>query len=150
MGAGAVQFHLTEVRLKNVSPYLIFAGEAREAMTFYQRALDGTLDLQTYRDGSVPATPGSEDLTLHAKLVVGDVSIMASDTQAGMSVTKGDNHFISLDCDSDAEVDRLFEKLMEGGSATMIPQDTFWNARFAMGHDRFGIGWMFNHDKSKG
>ncbi len=34
------------------------------------------------------------------------------------------------------------------GRTMMEPQDTFWNAHFAMFSDKFGFNWMLNHDKA--
>lgn len=135
--------------MKSFSPYLIFDGQTREAMTFYKDCLGATLDIQSYADAPAPAAPGSEDRTIHAKLTVGDAVIMASDSQNGMKVNTGDNFFVSIDCGTDGEVDALAGKLSAGGAVLMAAQDTFWGARFAMVRDRFGVGWMFNHDKPK-
>ena len=38
--------------------------------------------------------------------------------------------------------------LVAGGKPAIPPQDTFWNAHFAMATDPFGIHWMFNFEKA--
>lgn len=69
---------------------------------------------------------------------------MASDTMPGMPLQQGNNFAVSIECDSNEEVDRLFAALGENGKANMPVQDMFWGARFGMLTDQFGIQWMFN------
>ncbi|MEO5942947.1 MAG: VOC family protein [Ferruginibacter sp.] len=46
-------------------------------------------------------------------------------------------------------METTFAALADGGNITMPMQDTFWGARFGMTTDKFGVHWMFNHDKEK-
>lgn len=72
---------------------------------------------------------------------------MGSDTisQQG-EVHSGNNVAVSINADSKAEADRLFNGLSAGGKVTMPLMDTFWGAYFGMFTDKFGIHWMVNHD----
>jgi PhnB protein len=131
--------------MKALITYLNFDGNAREAMTFYQRCLDAELTLQTFKDASMDAPPGAEDRLVHARLAKnGAVILMASDTMPGMPFVQGNNFSLSVDCDDVAEIDKLFQAMGEGGKVTMPLQDTFWGARFGMLTDKFGVNWMFN------
>ncbi|RYF39970.1 MAG: VOC family protein, partial [Comamonadaceae bacterium] len=49
---------------------------------------------------------------------------------------------ISLTAGSEAEVDRFFNALAEGGQVEMPVGKTFWAQRFGMVRDKFGLGWM--------
>jgi PhnB protein len=86
---------------------------------------------------------------MHARLAKGAMAIMASDTMPGMPLHQGNNFSISIQCDSQHEIDSLFAALSEGGKVTMPLQDQFWGARFGMSTDRFGIQWMFNFEHPK-
>ena len=66
-----------------------------------------------------------------------------------MPVKQGNNYHINIDCESEAEIEKLFDALGEDGKITMPLQDTFWGARFGMLTDRFGVNWMFNFEKPK-
>ena len=55
---------------------------------------------------------------------------------------------MALNLDDEAEQTRLFDALAEGGTVTMPLGGTFWNARFGMLKDRFGIEWLLNLPKS--
>ena len=129
--------------------YLNFDGNTREAMTFYQKCLDAKLSVQTFKDAKMNVPKGAEEGIVHARLEKGNAIIMASDTQPGMPFTQGNNFSISIDCESAAEIDKLFKAFSAGGKVTMPLQDTFWNARFGMLTDKFGVNWMFNYELPK-
>lgn len=133
--------------MQSINAYLNFDGNAREAMTFYQQCLGGSLEVMTFAASGVPHPPGSGDRVVHARLQNGGAVLMASDVMPGMPFVQGNHAWLNIACESDAEVDALFAKLLEGGEAKMPPSDTFWNARFGMLTDRFGMNWMFNHER---
>ncbi len=74
----------------------------------------------------------------------GGLTVMASDCPTGMALQPGNNFYLCLECESVAEQDRVFGALGEGGTVTMPLQLMFWDARFGMLTDRFGVNWMFN------
>ena len=80
---------------------------------------------------------------MHAALKVGGGSILASDS-FGSRVQEGQNFSITLNFESENELNEAWEKLGEGGTVTMPLENAFWGARFGMMRDRFGINWMFN------
>lgn len=55
--------------------------------------------------------------------------------------------YLSLAVDSDAEAERIFAALSEGGEVLMSMQETFFASRFAQLRDRFGINWMIMHER---
>ena len=131
------------------NPYLNFDGNAREAMTFYQKCLDAELSVQTFKDVKMDVPKGAENRVVHARLQKGSAVLMASDTVPGMPYKQGSNFQVNIDCESVQEEDEYFTALSEGGKVTMPLQDTFWNARFGMLTDRFGVNWMFNCELPK-
>ena len=75
--------------------------------------------------------------------------LMASDTMPGMPYTQGNNVYVNVDCESVAEIERIFAAMSEGGKVTMPLADQFWGARFGMLVDKFGLHWMFNCELPK-
>jgi len=136
--------------MKAFNAYLNFDGNARDAMTFYQKCLGADLDLQPFGDIKAPGPPGSENRVMHARLTKGTAVLMASDTMPGSQYVQGNNVFINIDCDSVPEIEKLFEAFGAGGNVMMPLQDTFWGARFGMLTDKFGVQWMFNCELPKG
>ncbi|HEX5575294.1 MAG TPA: VOC family protein [Gemmatimonadales bacterium] len=129
-----------------VNPYLNFNGNCAEAFRLYEKVLGGKIvTLTTHRESpiadQVPAHWG--DRVLHARLVVGDTILMASDSPPE-HYTKPSGIHVSLQVEDPAEADRIFYALADQGSVTMPIDKTFWAERFGMLVDRFDIPWMIN------
>jgi len=130
-----------------IGPYLFFDGRCEEAIEFYRKALGAEVDMlmrfkespEPHQPGMVP--PGSENKVMHANLRIGMTSVMASDGRCG-----GKPHFdgfaLSLGVATEAEADRRFAALAEGGQVQMPLAKTFFSPRFGMVTDRFGVMWM--------
>lgn len=132
-----------------LNPYLTFAGNAREAMTFYKECLGGELEIMPFEGAPMELPAGSENLVMHATLVRPGIVLMASDTMPGQSYISGTNVSLSINCESRSQADAFFGKLGTGGTITMPMENTFWGAYFGMITDKFGIHWMFNYDEPR-
>jgi PhnB protein len=135
-----------------INPYLIFNGDCKAAFTFYAQALQGKLEAMM----SFGETPAAEHvpkehhhLIIHTCLKVGDQILMASDTTPDRPTPGMSGCSISLNVDSVAEADRVFNALAEGGKVEMPLEATFWAARFGMLVDKFGVAWMVNCEKDQ-
>ncbi|MGZ3712206.1 MAG: VOC family protein [Bdellovibrionota bacterium] len=133
--------------MKTINAYLTFNGNCAQAMKFYEKSLEAELFMMPFNEAPMPEMKNMKDRIMHARLTKGNATLMASDTMPNHPFTQGNNFSVSIDCESSAEVDKLFKALSAGGKSTMDPQDTFWGAHFAMCTDQFGVQWMFNHDK---
>lgn len=130
-------------------PYLNFDGNCREAITFYHSVLGGTLSVMSFGESGMDVPPESKDRIVHARISDGPRPVlMASDTMVGMPYNQGNTAWISLACNDDAEVDRIYAALSVGGRGQMEPHDAFWNSRFAMFTDKYGFNWMLNHERA--
>jgi PhnB protein len=136
--------------MMKLNPYLTFNGQCKEAMEFYAKALRGQV-VMMMKNGDMPAgdqMPGAApDLIMHARIVMGDQVLMASDATADCHVdTRG--MMVSTVVETPAEAERIYGELSAGGQITMPMAETFWAHRFGMFTDRFGIPWMVNCEKS--
>ncbi len=130
-----------------VQSYLFFNGHCEEALAFYQGALGAKVEtLLRFRDspdapqpGLCP--PGFDDKVMHAELRIGDTVVMASD---GMTPGKPEFKGFSLTVTArdEAEADRLFGALGQGGQVQMPLGKTFFSPRFGAVADRYGVSWM--------
>jgi len=127
-----------------VQPYLSFDGRCEEAIDFYRRALGAEVGmLMRFKEAPDPAmvTAGTGEKVMHASIKVGETVILASDGRC-----QGRPSFagicLSLTVGSDAEAERLFGSLAEGGQVQMPLAKTFFSSRFGMLTDRFGVPWM--------
>jgi PhnB protein len=125
-----------------LNPYLAFNGNCREAMTFYKEALNGELNIQTFGESPLDVPPEHKDKVMHATLTFGDAILMASDGMPGQEVTFGNSVALSIAALEEAEGEKIFNNLSEGGTVTMPWEKTFWDAKFGMCTDKFGIDWM--------
>jgi len=120
-------------------------------MNFYNDAIGGELKVMTFGESPMAEQVSESDKSrvMHAHILKDDFVLMASDSMPGQSVNNGNSISISVGCTSQEEIDNLFGKLSVGGTITMPLQDTFWDARFGMCIDKFGMPWMFNFEHKK-
>lgn len=129
-----------------VQPYLFFEGKCEEAVEFYKKALGAEVDmLLRYKDSPEPPPPGCAppdgNKVMHASFRVGETQIRASDGRCN-----GKPNFqgfaLSLTVKTEADADKAFNSLANGGKIEMPLAKTFFSARFGMVVDKFGVFWM--------
>ena len=124
-----------------LQPYLFFDGHCEEAAQFYEKAVGAKVGrLIRFKDSPDPSLGGSTDSNkvMHMTLQIGDQMIMASDGQCQGS-QKYEGFALSLTVESEAEADRRFSALAEGGQVSQPLIKTFFSPRFGMVTDRFGV-----------
>lgn len=132
----------------NCNPYLHFMGNTEAAMNFYKSIFGGEFTaLSRFKDvaGGEKMTAEDQEKIIHISLPMGKGnSIMATDMleSMGQSLVTGNNFHISINAESDEEVERLFQALSKDGKVEMPLNKTFWGSYFGMCKDRFGIQWM--------
>lgn len=130
-----------------VTPYLFFNGDCKEAMTFYQQCLGGTLAITTV--GETPMAdqmPDKKDWIMHSNLMLeGLTLLMASDDIMG-GTKDGSRITLSMSFASESAINETFNKLSEGGNIIHPVTKEFWGAFFGQFTDKFGIQWMMNCD----
>jgi PhnB protein len=131
----------------HVEPYLFFDGRCEEALDFYGKELGAEVTmLMRFKDSPEPhqpgmLPPGAENKVMHASFRVGDTSVMASDGRCqGKPSFQG--FALSVTAANDADAERIFAALGEGGQVQMPMTKTFFSSRFGMVADRFGVSWM--------
>ena len=131
--------------MAQIQAYLGFTDNCKEAMTFYQQCLGGTLDLQTVGESPVAGDlpDPMQGRVLHSVLTLGDLTLMGSD----MAQDARPNQAVSLmlQCDSQEQVETYFQKLSEGGAVTHPLSPSFWDSTFGHLTDRYGVQWMLNY-----
>ena len=129
-----------------IEPYLFFNGRCEEAIDFYKKALGAEVPMMMrYKEAPDKPPPGMvpsgwDDKIMHATLRIGNASLMASD-----GCNEGTNFqgfSLALAMSNEAEAQRAFAALSEGGKVQMPLGKTFWSPCFGMVTDRFGVGWM--------
>lgn len=129
--------------------YLNYGGNCREAFEFYAKQLGGTITtMMTFDQQPDPgnAPPGSEKKVLHARIDLGDTSLLGADVPADRFQPMR-SAYLTLIVDSSAEAERLYALLTAGGEIFMPMAETFFAHRFAMLRDSFGTSWMLIHER---
>jgi PhnB protein len=127
-----------------IQPYLFFDGRCEEAIEFYRGALGAEVTmLMHFKDNPDPGmcSPGTEDKVMHANLRIGGATVLASDGRC-LGHPSFDGFSLSLTVPDEAEAERLFARLADGGKVQMPLTKTFFSPRFGMVADRFGVSWM--------
>jgi PhnB protein len=132
-----------------IQPYLFFNGSCEEAIEFYCKALGAEVEMMMrFKESPEPPPPGAvppgvENKIMHSSFRIGQTTVMVSD---GDSTDKPSfqGFSLSLSVPNQAEADRAFNALADGGQVKMPLAKTFFSPRFGMVADRFGIGWMIS------
>jgi len=132
-----------------VQPYLFFNGSCEQAVEFYRKSIGAEVEMMMrYKESPEPPPPGMvppgfENKIMHTSFRVGETTLMASD---GCSAEKANfqGFSLSLAVANEAEADRVFGALADGGQVRMPLTKTFWSSCFGMVEDRFGVGWMIS------
>lgn len=129
-----------------MNPYLVMDGNAKEAIQFYEKALDAqVIMVQTF--GEMPANPdfplpdSARDRISHALLKVGETDLMFSDTFPGQPVQSSNQVQVCIMTDQAEQAKRIYEALREDGQVVMPLQETFWSPAYGIVADKFGVNW---------
>ena len=129
-----------------ITPYLFFGGRCEEAIEFYKKSLGAEVEmLMRFNESPEPAPPGMlkpgfEKKVMHAAIRIRGIQLMLSD---GCGDTpKFDAFRLALSVPREADAQRAFDALADGGSVQMPLVKTFWSPCYGMVTDRFGLGWM--------
>lgn len=131
----------------HVQSYLFFNGRCDEALAFYKEALGAEVEfLMRYKDSPEPCDPGKippgfDDKVMHSSFRVGDAVLMASDGNS-TAPAKFDGFSLSLRYDTEAQAEKAFQVLANGGKVCVPLMKTFFSPKFGMLSDRFGVPWM--------
>jgi len=88
--------------------------------------------------------PALKDAVLHARISVGGTELMGADIPNAEPMRSA---YLSLIVESDAEAERIYSALSDGGQVFMAMQETFFATRFGQLRDRYGINWMILRER---
>ncbi len=125
--------------------YVNYRGSCEEALRFYEQHLGGKITGMV-RHGEMPnpATPADwKEKILHARIEIGTTVLMGADIPQAEPMRSA---YLALSVDSEAEAERTYTLLADGGEIFMKLEKTPFANRFAMLWDRFGTSWMLLHE----
>lgn len=128
--------------MEQVTPFLMFQGEAEAALTFYAALFPGAQVFDIERYG--PGEAGAEGSLKTARISLAGQTVICFDSpiKHAFGFTPAFSLFVT--CSSRDEIDRLAPALAEGGSVMMPLDDYGFSRRFAWVSDRYGVSWQLN------
>ncbi|REK69249.1 VOC family protein [Paenibacillus paeoniae] len=128
--------------MEKICTFLMFEGQAEEAMTFYVSLFENSEVLSIARYG--PEGPGEEGKVIHASFTLNGQTYMCIDSNLKHDFTFTPAISLYVNCSSEEEIDSLYAKLEEGGGALMPLGAYGFSRKFGWVADRFGVTWQLN------
>ena len=128
----------------NLDVYLNYRGNCEQAFRHYEKHLGGSIT-GIVRHGEQPNTAMPADWkekVLHARIEIGGTVLMGADIPQSEPMRSA---YLALTLDTEAEAERVYALLSDGGDIFMKMEKTPFANRFAMLRDSFGTSWMLLH-----
>ena len=124
--------------------YVNYRGTCESAFRFYEQHLDGRITgMVRHGDQPNPVLPADwKDKILHARIEIGGAVLMGADIPQSEPMRSA---YLTLTLDSEADANRIYALLTDGGEIFMKMATTPFANRFAMLRDQFGTSWMLLH-----
>ena len=134
----------------SLEPYLFFDGNCADAMRFYEKALDGKLEMMLKASEAPVKSEHDKDHPdgiLHAAVSVQGSRILASDWMSPDPYPGMKGVSLAIAYPTIDEAKKKFEALAASGRVNMPLDKTFWVESFGMVTDKFGTNWMISGGK---
>jgi predicted 3-demethylubiquinone-9 3-methyltransferase (glyoxalase superfamily) len=126
-----------------VTPFLMFEdGKAEEVMNYYVSIIDDSEITSIVRYGANES--GDEGTVMQATFSLKGQEFMCIDSNVKHQFTFTPSFSIFVTCDSEEEINNIYEKLLEGGKALMPIGDYGFSQKFGWLNDRYGVSWQLN------
>lgn len=128
-----------------ITTFLMFEGQAEEAITFYTSIFNDSeiVTIKKYGpDG--PGGPKAENTIEHALFTLKGQQYMAIDSYIEHDFSFTSSISLFVECNSEKELETLFEKLSDGGEIAMPIDNYGFSPKFGYVIDRFGVSWQLN------
>ncbi|USB33188.1 VOC family protein [Paenibacillus sp. YPG26] len=129
--------------MEKVLPFLMFQdGKAEEAMNMYTSLVKDSEITSLVRYG--PNEAGEEGTVFQATFTLKGQEFMCIDSNVKHAFSFTPSFSIYVVCNTEEEIDELYEKLAEGGQVLMPLGNYGFSKKFGWLNDRFGVSWQIN------
>jgi len=133
--------------MSGVKVYLLFPGNADEALGFYQRIFGGELRLHSYAEFGRGDGPGT---AIAHGILDGPVPLYGADAGPDEDAVHMAGMFLSLlGAAEPATLHRWFEALADGGRVVEPLEARAWGASDGQLVDRYGIRWLVGYEAAE-
>ena len=125
--------------------YVNYRGTCEEAFRYYEQHLGGTITAMTrHAHQPNPSIPADwQQKILHARIRIASMVLMGADIPQAEPMRSA---YLTLTLDTEADAERIYRVLTDGGEIFMKMEKMPFANRFAMLRDRFGASWMLLHE----
>lgn len=123
-------------------PYITFAGNAREALNFYQSVFGGKVEISTFGDFNVLGVPA--DGVMHGALTTDGFAVYGSDAMVTGDLDDANRIRIAIAGDDLDTLSGSFDALAQGGNVVTPLEQQVWGDTYGEVVDQYGIAWMFD------
>jgi predicted 3-demethylubiquinone-9 3-methyltransferase (glyoxalase superfamily) len=133
--------------MQKTTTFLMFVGDqcgkAEEAINYYVSLFpsSGIKNVEKWKQNE---SGGEEGLVKQASFVIAGQEYMASENRMDHKFSFTPAISIYVNCDSEEELNHLFEKLSDDGQVMMPLDDYGFSKKFGWTADKFGVSWQLN------
>ena len=120
----------------------MFQGHCEQALTLYVSLFADASITLLERWGA--GESGPEGQVSKATFILGGREFRAFDSPPVHAFSFTPSFSIFVDCQDEAELDRLWSALSDGGAVLMPPGDYGFAKKFGWANDRFGVSWQLS------
>ena len=129
--------------MKKATPFLMFQNnDAEEAMNYYTSLLEDSHVISIVRYGA--GETGEEGTVMQAVFTLKGQEFMCIDSHVQHAFSFTPSFSIFITCDTNEEIDHLYQQLREGGEELMPLDNYGFSKKFGWVNDRFGVSWQLN------
>jgi predicted 3-demethylubiquinone-9 3-methyltransferase (glyoxalase superfamily) len=140
MTARLIMLSGDQVMRQKIKTFLMFEGCCEQAMNFYVSLFEGGAVTSIDRYG--PEGPGKPGTVKLASFALNGQTFMCIDSPIHHDFKFTPAMSLFVDCDSEAEIDRLFAQLSDGGKILMPLGEYPFSRKFGWVADRYGVSWQ--------
>ncbi|MGG3521307.1 VOC family protein [Bacillus pseudomycoides] len=127
---------------QKITTFLMFDGNAEEAMALYTSLFDQSEIINISRYGA--NEPGKEGTVMHATFTLNGQEFMCIDSSVKHEFTFTPSMSLYVNCDTEAEIDEVFNKLAQEGEVLMPLAVYPFSKKFGWLNDKYGVSWQLN------
>ena len=129
--------------MQKITNFLMFNGNAEEAMNFYISLFPNSEIINVTRYKANEA--GAEGTIMHATFSLNGQLFMCIDSAVKQPFTFTPAMSLYINCESETEIENLFNKLMDNGTVLM-PLGTYpFSKKYAWLSDKFNVSWQLSY-----
>ncbi|PEP60061.1 VOC family protein [Bacillus pseudomycoides] len=127
---------------QKITTFLMFDGNAEEAMALYTSLFDQSEIINISRYGA--NEPGKEGTVMHATFTLNGQEFMCIDSSVKHEFTFTPSMSLYVNCDTEAEIDEVFNKLAQEGEVLMPLAVYPFSKKFGWLNDMYGVSCQLN------